>query len=244
MRRVVAIEDALPGGGPRRRLGLSELAELYERWGRPAEAEPLWRRLVELAAQEGRARPPSVDPVALLADNLVLQGRHAEAEPLRRRALVAGDAWLAGSRARMTDPKFAPTVRLLEAMHDEQRAHQLHRLGDTLAALGRRAAAERCYGEALDLLARPTASEADPDFPLGGPGHRERSRAARRRQAADVLRAAAGLAHGSGHSGRAVALDAQVAAAEDEATTLDRAARERLAMPNESHGLGNFLARE
>jgi tetratricopeptide (TPR) repeat protein len=67
---------------------LSYLAELYRSQGRYAEAEPLYRRALQITEQQlGAEHPDTATSLNNLAGLYRSQGRYAEAEPLYRRAL-------------------------------------------------------------------------------------------------------------------------------------------------------------
>ena len=67
---------------------MNNLAALYQRRGRYAEAEPLFKRALANAERRGPGHPDVGRQLNNLATLYEKQDRHADAEPLFRRALA------------------------------------------------------------------------------------------------------------------------------------------------------------
>ena len=80
---------------PRRGTEPEQPGGLYHAMGRYAEAEPLYRRSLEIREKQlGRDHPDVAQSLNNLADLYYAMGRYAEAEPLFRRSLAIGEKQL------------------------------------------------------------------------------------------------------------------------------------------------------
>ncbi|GMU66825.1 MAG: hypothetical protein AMXMBFR36_30990 [Acidobacteriota bacterium] len=86
-RGVATVEEALAGESELLASMLAHLAEMNLRLARPAVAEPLARRAVELADRDGGSPAEAAHARRLLAWSYSALGRYGEVEPLLRRAL-------------------------------------------------------------------------------------------------------------------------------------------------------------
>ena len=83
---------------------LNNLADLYQAMGRYAEAEPLYRRSLEIREKQlGRDHPDVATSLNNLANLYRAMGRYAEAEPLYRRSLAIREKQLGA-----TTPTWPP----------------------------------------------------------------------------------------------------------------------------------------
>src|SRR5262249_46660907 len=88
LRRAVADAERFGPNDPRLATSLNALAVFYASHGHPAQAEPLYRRALEIRERAlGPAHPDVIASVNNLAGLYALERRFAEAEPLYRRAL-------------------------------------------------------------------------------------------------------------------------------------------------------------
>lgn len=111
---------------------LSDLATLYQELGRYAEAETLYKQMLQ--ALELMAEPPDLDMALLLNNMAVLskvQGKYAEAEQLYQRALHI--------REQLLDPEH-PDI-----------AQSLHNLANLRVELSQYTEAEPLYQQALQI---------------------------------------------------------------------------------------------
>jgi tetratricopeptide (TPR) repeat protein len=119
---------------------LSYLAELYRSQGRYAEAEPLYRRALQITEQQlGAEHPDTATSLNNLAGLYRSQGRYAEAEPLYRRALQI-------------------TEQQLGAEHPDT-ATSLNNLAGLYRSQGRYAEAEPLYRRALQIREQQLGAE-------------------------------------------------------------------------------------
>jgi tetratricopeptide (TPR) repeat protein len=110
-KRALAIFDkALGPEHPFASTSLNNLAELYRKQNRYAEAEPLLERSLAIAEKTLGPEHPTVGIVLNdLAELYRAQGRNVEAEPLKKRALAIREKAL-GPEVGRQQPEAAPVV--------------------------------------------------------------------------------------------------------------------------------------
>ena len=142
---VDAVREAeAPGGhGYMLSSSLHNLAVVYTRQERYADAEPLYVRSLEIQERDpGEERPDVAAGIADLAANYELQGNNDQAEALYRRALMVAEQSFGAEHPRV--------------------AAVLHQLGGLYEVLERYPEAESHYRRSLDILERTLPPE-DPD---------------------------------------------------------------------------------
>jgi CHAT domain-containing protein/tetratricopeptide (TPR) repeat protein len=118
----------------------SNLASLYRDQGRAAEAEPLFRRVLEVRERVlGQEHPKTLITVGNLADTFLKERRYRDAEPLFRRALEA--------QTRTLGPDHPNTL------------DSVNNLALTYNAEGRKAEAEPLYRRTLETRERVLGPE-------------------------------------------------------------------------------------
>jgi tetratricopeptide (TPR) repeat protein len=143
------------------------LATIYGETNREAQAEPLWRRSLEIRRKHlGPDHPEVIGSGDKLALSLIAQGKYAEAEELLRKALahreanVADEASLMPSLNRMAE-LFLKQKKYAEAEPFATRAVKIGRsktglmppsFADSLHLLGSLYAAQEKYEDAAPLL--------------------------------------------------------------------------------------------
>jgi tetratricopeptide (TPR) repeat protein len=129
---IEEIQESGPFDHPHIAVSLNNLANNLDGQGRYTEAEPLYRRALELSGANLPADHPDIaGSLNNLANNLDHQGRYAEAEPLHRHALELSGANL---------PADHPDI-----------AGSLNNLANNLDHQGRYAEAEPLHRRALEL---------------------------------------------------------------------------------------------